>query len=78
LQPILFHGKSLFSAYSVVQQLIATLMTLLHRLENTSQFPGEKLLPNPKTRLKDPFHEMIYGPTFRLSASASWKFAVNT
>jgi hypothetical protein len=33
-------------------------MTLLHGLSNTAQAHREKLLPNPKTRLKNPFYDV--------------------
>ncbi len=57
-RPILFHKATVSWTEIVVQHKIAPIMTPQSLPAKTAQVPLDKLLPNPKARLKDQFHEV--------------------
>jgi integron integrase len=58
VQPILFHVSIVSWTETVVTHKIAAFMTPQPFPVNAAQAPLGKLLPNPKLRLKDQFHEV--------------------
>ena len=57
MQPILFHAMSVSWTKLVVQHTIEPFMTPEPVSAKAARAPLDKLLPNPKARLKDQFHE---------------------
>jgi len=58
LQPILFHEMSVSWTEIAVQHILMPIMTSQSLPAKAAVAPLGRLLPNPKTRLKDQFHEV--------------------
>jgi hypothetical protein len=58
LEPISFHGLTVVSTKILVEHKITALMSSQALSANTAVAPLERVLPNPKLKLKDQFHEV--------------------
>ena len=72
-----FRIPSLSWTETIVQHIITILMTPQSAFANAAGNPQDKLLPNPKARLKDQFHEVArFKHLSPRSETAYWEWIV--